>query len=228
MDISFTLNKGEILGIAGLVGSGRTELARAIYGVDRISAGTIRLNGKNIQNAAPGRMVREGIFLAPEDRKGDGLVLTQNVRENITYSKLSQFFKFGILQGKKEMAYTNEIRRKINIRAPSVNTLCRNLSGGNQQKVVVSKALTAKPTVLIADEPTQGIDVGAKAEIYGLLNDLANDGMAVLVISSELEEVIGLCHRVLVMRNGKLVGEISQKEISNAKLILELMYRSET
>jgi len=226
-DISFHLNRGEILGIAGLVGSGRTELVKAIYGIDRIHTGSVTLDGKKISKCTPGKMVREGVFLSPEDRKGEGVVLTRSIRENITYSRLRQFFRLGILQGKKERLHTEELKRKINIKAPTTSTLSGELSGGNQQKVVIAKALTAKPKVLIADEPTQGIDVGAKAEIYNLINELAKNGMSVLVISSEMEEIMGLCHRLLVMRNGKLVGAVPREHITDEKRILELMYRSE-
>ena len=223
-DISFNINKGEILGIAGLVGSGRTELARAIYGVDKTASGEVFFEGEKLKNITPQKMVAKGIFLAPEDRKGLGLVLSRSIKENITYSNLAQFFKKGLLRNKKEQSHTNDLKDKINIKAPTINTLSANLSGGNQQKVVVAKALTANPKVLIADEPTQGIDVGAKAEIYSILTDLAKKGMAIIVISSEIEEIMNLCHRVIVMRTGKIVGEVQKENINNGELILGLMY----
>lgn len=224
-DISFCLKKGEILGIVGLVGSGRTELARAIMGLDRIQKGSIFIEGKKVVIKSPKAAVGQGLFLAPEDRKGEGVVLGRSIKENITYPLLKRFFPFALNKQKKEESYTNELKAKIRIKAPSVDTLCNELSGGNQQKVVVARVLAVQPKILIIDEPTQGIDVGAKAEIYNLIRELADQGMGVIVISSEMEEAIGLSNRLLVMREGKICGEL-QEGFMEPKQILDCMYQS--
>lgn len=224
-DISFDVRKGEILGIVGLVGSKRTELARAIYGIDRIKSGELYIEGKKKEIHSPYDAIREGIFLAPEDRKGEGIVPERSIKENMTYSDMSRFFHFGFVEKRKENEYAESIKNQIRIKAPSIETLCRQLSGGNQQKVVVAKALTSNPKVLIFDEPTQGIDVGAKAEIYDLIHELAKKGTAVIVISSEAEEAIGISNRLLVMREGRVSGMLEAEEMASEN-ILNLMYRS--
>lgn len=225
-DISFCVGKGEILGIVGLVGSKRTELARAIYGMDRLETGEIYIEGKQVKIRSPYEAIKNGIFLAPEDRKGEGVVAERSIKENVTYSDIDRFFSFGMVKRRQETEYVNEIKEQIHIKAPSIETLCRQLSGGNQQKVVVAKALTAKPKVLIFDEPTQGIDVGAKAEIYTLIHQLALQGTAVIVISSETEEAIGIANRLLVMREGRISGMLSEKADMTSENIIALMYRS--
>ncbi|MDO4272356.1 MAG: sugar ABC transporter ATP-binding protein [Eubacteriales bacterium] len=224
-DISFDVKKGEILGIVGLVGSKRTELARAIYGIDRVKSGELYLEGKKIEIHSPYDAIKQGIFLAPEDRKGEGIVPERSIKENMTYSDMSRFFRLGFVEKRKENDYAESIKDQIRIKAPSIDTLCRQLSGGNQQKVVVAKALTSNPKVLIFDEPTQGIDVGAKAEIYELIHDLAKKGTAVIVISSEAEEAIGISNRLLVMREGKVSGMLEAEDMVSQN-ILNLMYRS--
>lgn len=224
--ISFNLFKGEILGIVGLVGSKRTELAKAIYGVDKIRAGEIYIEKKKVLIHSPYDAVKNGIFLAPEDRKKEGVVLERPIKENITYSDLKSFYNKGIIRKKKEIKYAESLKEKIQIKAPSIETKCSQLSGGNQQKVVVAKALTAKPKILIFDEPTQGIDVGAKAEIYELIHQMALQGTAVIVISSEIDEAIGISDRLLVMREGRISGMLQRQEMTNENTI-RLMYRSE-
>lgn len=224
-DVSFKLYEGEILGIAGLVGSGRTELAKAIFGTTYIASGKVIINGKKIKLTSPKQVISKGLFLAPEDRKGEGLVLGRNIRENITMSNLKKVSKRGILKRKAEQHFANEYKEKLSIKAPTVETMAGNLSGGNQQKLVVAKALMANPKILIADEPTQGIDVGAKAEIYNLISDLAKQGMSIIVISSEMEEIMGLCNRVVVMRSGQVTGELSGGDVEDNKKILSLMYK---
>lgn len=224
--ISFSVHKGEILGIVGLVGSKRTELARAIYGMDKLKEGQLFIEGERKVIRSPYEAIKNGIFLAPEDRKGEGVVPERSIKENITYSDMNRFFHLGMVRGKEEKKYAEKLKQQIRIKAPSIDTLCRQLSGGNQQKVVVAKALTAKPKILIFDEPTQGIDVGAKAEIYELIHEMAEQGTAVIVISSEMEEAIGISNRLLVMREGRVSGMLSAEEMTSENTI-RLMYGSE-
>jgi len=224
-NISFNLYKGEILGVAGLVGSGRTELAKAIFGTKPIKSGTVSINGKKLKLSGPKEVIRNGLFLAPEDRKGEGLILGRNIRENISMSNLKLVTRHGFLRKKKELLYSRDLINKLSIKAPSTETIAGNLSGGNQQKVVVAKSLMANPDILIADEPTQGIDVGAKAEIYNLINGLASNGMSIIFISSEIEELMGLCNRIIVMHAGCITGELSGMDVKNSKKILSLMYK---
>lgn len=225
-DISFKVHRGEILGIVGLVGSKRTELAKAIYGIDKIETGTMYLQGKPITIKSPHDAIEYGFFLAPEDRKGEGIVPERSIKENVTYSDMKRFFHLGMVKQKEECTYAEKMKEKIRIKAPDINTKCKNLSGGNQQKVVIAKALTSKPRILIFDEPTQGIDVGAKAEIYELIHKMASDGAAIIVISSEMEEAIGISNRIIVMREGRITGELSGSEMTSGNTI-RLMYRSE-
>lgn len=226
-DISFCLHKGEILGVAGLVGSGRTEMVRALYGLDRLKKGEIMVRGKEVKLRSPVDAVRHGMFLAPEDRKGEALVLIRSVRENVTLSSLRRMSRRGLMKGRLERDYIETLRAELRIKTNTIETPVSQLSGGNQQKVVVAKAMAAHPDILIFDEPTQGIDVGAKSEIYALLESLRKAGMSILVISSEIEEVQGLCSRLLVMRGGRIVGEV-QEHLEDSEHILSLMYRSET
>lgn len=225
-DISFKLYKGEILGVAGLVGSGRTEMVRALYGLDKIKCGKIEICGEEVRMRSPVDAVKSKMFLAPEDRKGEALVLIRSIRENITLSNFSRMSKKGIIQGHKEKDYIESLRKELRLKTDTIESSVNQLSGGNQQKVVVAKAVAAHPDILIFDEPTQGIDVGAKAEIYMLLENLRKSGMSILVISSEIEELQGLCNRLIVMRNGQVAGEIKEN-LDNSKNILNLMYRSE-
>jgi len=210
-DISFSLRRGEILGFAGLVGAGRTELARAIFGIDRIDSGEIFINGektniKNIRDA-----IAKKIAYVPEDRKHEGLFLVHNIRYNISISVLESFIKFVGVNKKKEQAILDEHRDKLSIKMTSGNQKVQQLSGGNQQKVLVSKWLATNPQILILDEPTRGIDVGAKAAIYRLIYDLAKQGVAIMLISSEMEEIINLSDRIVVMHEGEIAGELDNK-----------------
>lgn len=225
-DISFQLHKGEILGVAGLVGSGRTEMVRALYGLDKLKSGAIEVNGKTVKMRSPVQAVQHGMFLAPEDRKGEALVLIRSIRENVTLSNFARMAKRGFIKGKQERTYIETLREELRIKADTIESAVNTLSGGNQQKVVIAKAIAAHPDILIVDEPTQGIDVGAKSEIYALLEKLRKAGLSILVISSEIEEVQGLCSRLLVMRGGKIVGEVSEN-LEDSEHILSLMYRSE-
>lgn len=224
-DISFKLYQGEILGIVGLVNSGRTELARAIFGIDKIQSGDVTVFGEREHFRNPTDAVKKGFFLAPEDRKGEALVLIRSIRENITMG-CNRFSKFGICSVRKECAAVQDKIEDLHIKASSMEAEVASLSGGNQQKVVIAKALTAQPQILIFDEPTQGIDVGAKAEIYTLLEKLRQEGMSIILISSEIEEVQGMCNRTLVMREGRIAGEVTDNFL-DSEAILNLMYRSE-
>lgn len=206
-DVSFDLRKGEILGIAGLVGAGRTELVQTLFGVYPASSGEIIIEGQPQQIKRPAQAIQNGIGLVPEDRKGEGLFLGMSVSENIVMSKLSQmvrglFVRWGLVKQTSE-GYV----KQLDIRTPSIRQTVRNLSGGNQQKAVIAKWLTMNPKILIMDEPTRGIDVGAKSEIYRLINRLADRGVGIIMISSELPEVLGISDRILVMHEGRVTGE---------------------
>ncbi|MCC5954667.1 MAG: sugar ABC transporter ATP-binding protein [Natronohydrobacter sp.] len=206
-DVSFTLRRGEILGFAGLMGAGRTEVARAIFGADPVDSGEIRVNGKVVRMRSPVDAVRAGIGYLSEDRKHLGLALPMSVRDNIALTAFDKFRRLGMLLDETAMA---QVARKsiaeLDIRTPSDQQEVRLLSGGNQQKIVIAKWLLRDCEVLIFDEPTRGIDVGAKSEIYRLLNELATEGRAIIVISSELPEILRLCHRIAVMCEGRLTG----------------------
>ncbi|HNR31540.1 MAG TPA: sugar ABC transporter ATP-binding protein [Candidatus Hydrogenedentes bacterium] len=209
-DISFALHKGEIVGLTGLVGAGRTEVARAIFGADPLDEGAIHLYGKRITVRSPQDAIRHGIGLLTEDRKNQGLILGMSVRENTTLANLSELLRgLVFLDKRRERDAAAKLARDLEIRAPSVETVVQTLSGGNQQKVVLAKWLFTRSKVLIFDEPTRGIDVGAKVAIYELMNTLVRRGVAVLIISSEMLEVIGMCDRVLVMNSGWMPNALS-------------------
>ncbi len=208
-DISFTLRRGEVVGIAGLLGSGRTELARALFGADPIDSGRIFVGGKPAKIGTPRDAIRQGIGYLTEDRKSQGLVLNLSVRANICLPSLHNFSRLGWVRRAQEGAAASDFVEKLRIRTPGLGQQVRFLSGGNQQKVVMSKWLCSESKILLFDEPTRGIDVGAKVEIYQLMNKLAADGAAILMISSELAEIIGMSDRVLVMCRGRIAGELS-------------------
>lgn len=224
-EVSFSLKEGEILGIAGLVGSGRTETAMAIFGADRIKSGKILVNGKEMKFRVPADAAKAGIFLAPEDRKAQAMVLCRPIRENISLSRLSSMAKHGVCNERKEISNIQKLCTDLKVKMASIESPVQDLSGGNQQKVVIAKAFTADPDILIFDEPTQGIDVGAKAEIYTLLERLRSQGKSIIVISSEIEEIQGVCDRAIVMRSGYVVGEIESEELNQTELILQYMYK---
>ncbi|MCC6894835.1 MAG: sugar ABC transporter ATP-binding protein [Anaerolineae bacterium] len=204
--VSFTLNKGETLGIAGMVGSGRTELARAIFGADKLTAGSIQIGGKKIVPRSPRHAIRSGIALVPEDRKGQGLFTALPIRNNISISILKLLSHLGIIDRKRENAVVEQSRRSLSINMANADLEVQFLSGGNQQKVVLAKWLETRPAVIILDEPTRGVDVGAKFEIYQIMRQLNDTGVAILMISSELPEVLGMSDRILVMRDGAVAG----------------------
>lgn len=211
-DVSFSLHSGEILGIAGLVGAGRTDLALAIFGAEPVEQGHIFLDGQELKLKTPGDAIRARIGLVPENRKEQGLFLQMSVRENIVLPQTSRLMRAGMLNLKQEKAITSKYVEKLSIRTPSIEQTVVNLSGGNQQKVILARWLANEPRVLIVDEPTRGIDVGAKAEIHALLSELAAHGVGILLISSEMEEVLSMSDRILVMREGRIVAEFPSAE----------------
>ena len=224
-DVSFTLHHGEVVALTGVVGSGRTETARLLFGADRPDAGTITLHGKRLHLRGPRDAIRAGICLLTEDRKSQGLILDETVRANFGLPNLGRFSRFGILRQSAERAAVQDFVHSLRIKVPSTETPAGNLSGGNQQKVVLAKWLQANSEVLLFDEPTRGIDVGAKVEIYQLINTLAEQGNAILMISSELEEVLGMADRILVMHDGRITGEIADVKGATQAQIMRLAVR---
>jgi len=219
-DVSLQVHKGEIVGLAGLLGSGRTELVRTIFGADRANAGTIAVDGQRRRIRSPRDAVRAGLALVSEDRKTEGIVPALSVRDNLLLAALPLFTRLGVLDGRRQRAVVDEMIRRLDIKTPRATTPIRNLSGGNQQKVLLARWLVRNPKVLMLDEPTRGIDVGAKAEIQKLIDELAREqGMSILMISSELEEVIEGSDRVAVMKEGRKLGELSHDEASEDRVM---------
>ncbi len=219
-DVSFSVRAGEILGIAGLVGAGRTETARAIFGMDKMLSGKVLVDDKPVAISRPLDAIRAGIGFVTEDRKEEGLVLTMNVGNNITLATLDELTSLGKLNLHKERDTVHEYIGKLNIKTPSHLQITRNLSGGNQQKVVLAKWLLSKSRVFIFDEPTRGIDVGAKIEVYNIINELIRSGAAVIMISSELPEIMGMSDRVAVMHQGRITGILNNDETLTQEKIL--------
>jgi len=212
--VSFTVHHGEIFGIAGLIGSGRTEVARTLFGIDIPVEGQIRIDNAELTIQSARDAIDSGILLAPEDRRTAGLIAGMNVRENVTLPDLRRFTSSGIIRRDRECATAEKMRERLNIKTPSIENAVAHLSGGNQQKVVLAKWLALNPKVVIFDEPTRGIDVGAKAEIYSLMRDLADKGVAVVMISSEMEEILGNSDRVAVMHDGRITGILNRSDLS--------------
>ncbi len=212
-DCSFVLRRGEILGIAGLVGAGRSELARAIIRDTRPSSGTVRLNGEELTGRGPRAAIRRGLVLIPESRKDLGLLMGRSVRENVSLSRLDLVSRFGWVSRSRERRLVTQFMDATTVKAASMALPATMLSGGNQQKLLFARTLMCAPSVLIADEPTRGVDIGSKRAIYDLLTTMADEGLGVIVISSELEEVLGLAHRVLVMRHGRITAELSGADV---------------
>lgn len=219
-DVSFELYAGEILGLAGLVGAGRTEVARTIFGVDRPQRGTVTVDGQPVVVRTPGQAVRLGIGYVPEDRKEQGLFLGLTVRQNIGAASLDENSVLGFMSPWRERRMAEEQIARLNIRTPSTHAITSTLSGGNQQKVLLAKWLAVRPRILIVDEPTRGVDVGAKAEVHAILRELAGWGVAVLMISSELPEILGASDRILVMHEGEVMGELPAEQATEEEIML--------
>ncbi|MCY4464703.1 MAG: sugar ABC transporter ATP-binding protein [Chloroflexi bacterium] len=217
--VSLRLHAGEILGIAGMVGSGRTELARALFGADPLTHGEVRLVGKSLQWKTPSQAIRAGLVLVPEDRKSQGLFTALSVRINITIPILSRLSRLGIVRRPAEEGVVINAQQRLSIVMTSPEQETQYLSGGNQQKVVLAKWLETEPTVIILDEPTRGVDVGAKFEIYKLMRQLNDRGIAIIMISSELPEIIGMSDRILVMNDGRVAGELSRENADEERII---------
>jgi putative multiple sugar transport system ATP-binding protein len=225
--VSMTVAAGEVVGIAGLMGSGRTEFAMSLFGrsYGRNVSGTVQLAGRDIDTSTVQRSVASGLAYVTEDRKALGLVLEESVLRNITLANLAAVSTHAVIDSTAERQVGETYRQALNIRTPSVQQKTVNLSGGNQQKVVLSKWLFAEPRVLILDEPTRGIDVGAKFEIYGIINRLADEGKGIIMISSEMPELLGMCDRIYVMNEGAFVGELNAEDASQ-ELIMSMIVRA--
>ncbi|HVO69660.1 MAG TPA: sugar ABC transporter ATP-binding protein, partial [Aggregatilineaceae bacterium] len=218
-EVSFALDQGEILGLFGLVGSGRTQIARCIFGADAPTSGDITLKGMAFRPRSPHDAVAAGIAFLTEDRKRNGLVLSCSVRDNISLPSLQQMTRWGLLNRRQQTEELMAKVRELDIRPPQLERLVRQLSGGNQQKVVFAKWLLLHADVLLLDEPTRGVDVATKVEIYQIIHDLAERGVAILLISSEMPEILGMCDRILVMREGRLAGESAREQATEEDLL---------
>ncbi|MDL9979244.1 sugar ABC transporter ATP-binding protein [Microbacterium candidum] len=226
-DISFDVRAGEIVALAGLVGAGRSEVARAVFGIDPYSAGEVRLLGRTVPRSSPTDAMRAGLALVPEDRRKQGLVIESGVGQNITLSIRRQLSKFGILTTGMENRAAKVWASRLEVKTHALDTVAGTLSGGNQQKVVLAKWLATNPRVLIVDEPTRGIDVGTKAEVHRLLSELAGQGIGILMISSELPEVLGMADRVLVMHEGRITAELPRAEATSENVMFAATHSTE-
>jgi rhamnose transport system ATP-binding protein len=219
LDVSFTVRRGEIVGLAGLVGAGRTELARTLFGLEPIDRGSIHLNGRPVSPHSPQDAIASGIAYLPEDRRRHGVVLDLPVAANLTLATLGRISRAGVLDRRAEATIASRLVTSLGIKTASLDTLVRHLSGGNQQKVALGRWLVEPPSLLILDEPTQGVDVGAKAEIHRLMGELAAQGLAILMISSELDEILGMSDRVLVMRGGALAATFAREAATSERVM---------
>jgi inositol transport system ATP-binding protein len=218
-DVNFEVKAGEVLGLAGLVGAGRSEIARAIAGLDKIDAGTITIDSEETQFKSPLDAIRLGIGFVTEDRKALGFIPQMTIKENFSLASLEEFSKMGFVNTKEEIKSTQIVYNNLKVKASGLSQKVINLSGGNQQKVVIGKVLMSNPKIIIFDEPTRGIDVGAKFEIYKLINTLKAKGLAIILISSEMPEILGLCDRILVLSRGKQMAILSKSEASQEKIM---------
>lgn len=219
-NVSFEVRRGEVLGITGLVGAGRTEAMRAVFGADPLDGGRVILNGRQVRFKTPESAVKHGIGMLPEDRKAHGVLLEMPIRTNITLTRLKSFTgPLKIINRKKETGHIEDLVKRLSIKAASIEDNVSSLSGGNQQKVAIAKLLASDCRILILDEPTRGVDVGAKIEIYNIINDLVANGFAVILISSEMAEIIGMCDRAVVMKDGSVAGILAKNELTEENLI---------
>lgn len=219
VDINIEVRAGEIVGLAGLIGSGRSEVARAIFGADPVDSGTVSVDGQPVQRRSPRKSVQLGISMLPESRKEQGLLMQHSIVDNVVLPHLGEVSTGGLISGHRQSAEAQRITRELDVRGAGLRTPIVNLSGGNQQKTLFAKWLFRRPKVFIIDEPTRGVDVGAKYAIYNLIDSLAREGMGVLVISSEIEEVMGLADRILVMRNGRITAEMNHNEATEDTIL---------
>jgi ribose transport system ATP-binding protein len=217
-DVSFSVRAGEVFGIAGIVGAGRTELVRAIAGADPVAAGSITLDGKEISSGRPDKSIAAGIVLVPEDRKAQGVVLDHSIADNLALGNSDRLAKRGWMMPRRTQAFASDLVRRLGVKGRPEQTAA-SLSGGNQQKVVIARWVARDPRVFILDEPTRGIDMGARAAIYEVITGLAATGMAVIVVSSDLEEVLGLAHRVMVLARGRQMGVLDREQATNVKVM---------
>lgn len=222
-NISFNLKKGEILGFSGLVGAGRTDIMQCIFGIEKANSGKIFLENKEINIRNPKEAVNAGIGLLPEDRQKQGLILDWEIYKNITLGDLDKFTKSTIIDNKAERSKAKEIGERISLKAPTVFDKASSLSGGNQQKVVICKLLNSDLKVLILDEPTKGVDVGAKSQIYEIMNQLAENGYGIIMISSDMPELLGMCDRIIAIHEGHKIKEFTSDEVSQEKLLQAVM-----
>ncbi len=220
-NVNFEVHKGEILGISGLVGAGRTEIARSLIGLDPKDCGEVYINGNKVEIKSINDSIRNGIAMVPEDRRRFGLILLRDIKENTSIVALKHLFKKSIIPLKKEKKIVDDMMKRLAIKAPSSATETRTLSGGNQQKVVIAKWMSVAPNILIMDEPTRGIDVGTKYEIYKMMNDMTDQGMAIIMINSDMEELLGMSDRVIIIRQGRVAGELTRKE-ANPESIMSM------
>ena len=218
-DVSFCVHRGEILGVSGLIGAGRTEIMKAVFGIDKKDSGTIRIGGEPVNIRSPRDAIAHGIAMVTEDRKMEGLSLVRSSKENMTIVNLNKYSKGGIVNSKAELSDVEKMIRMLAIKLSSPKQVVNSLSGGNQQKVIIAKWLLKKPKILIIDEPTRGIDVGAKSEIHRIISSLACQGMAVILVSSELPEILGMSDRVIVIHEGHLKGELTRQEATQEKIM---------
>jgi ABC-type sugar transport system ATPase subunit len=218
-DISFQLHEGEVLGFAGLVGAGRAEVMRGIFGIEAPESGDIYIKGNKVKANSLFETIKMKMGFVPEDRREEGLILSRSVKDNINITKLSSINSYGFIKQRKEEEIANEYCKRLNIRTPDTKQIVQNLSGGNQQKIVIAKWLVINPKILILDDPTRGIDVGAKKEIYSLINDLVKEKIGIILISSELPEIINISDRILVMREGRITGEFARREATQEKIM---------
>lgn len=218
-NISFRLHRGEVLGFAGLVGSGRSETMELICGAKKMDSGEVWMNGQKMHINSPASAIEHGIGLIPEDRKEQGVILFNTVKFNTSLSAAHKLTKFGFISGKKNKEMAEKYRETLRIKVPHIDQMVVNLSGGNQQKVVLAKTLAADPDVIIFDEPTKGIDVGAKQEIYNLMNELVAQGKAIIMVSSDMEEILGMSDRIIVLHEGLVSGELRREEFSQERVL---------
>jgi inositol transport system ATP-binding protein len=226
-DISFSVRAGEIVGLAGLIGAGRSEVVRAVFGLDPLEAGTVEVEGKPVKLSNPRKAIAHGVAMLSEDRRLVGIIPKLSIKKNATLASLERVIHGGFAHSRQEEKLVDEYFKKLNVKAPSTETRIESLSGGNQQKVLLARWLIAGPKVMLLDEPTRGIDVGAKFEIYKIMTELARQGRGILMISSELPELIGMCDRIYVMSAGRLTAELTPDQFSQETILKYAMNEKE-